>query len=262
MKKSKIAISLDASLLEDVDSKVDGRIIRSRSQAIEVFLRRGLFESNVKKAVILLKGDHQRFALKQIDGKALVLRQIEFFAEHGLESVIILTQKSDDSIAFMSAVSKAKLPTVVLEDPAKGNAHALFSIRSQLTEPFVVISGDTYNEFDLSKMVRKLLSASQVAIMGLMSRNKADLYGAAILDGDMVVRFDEKSEKGDSFVVNAGVYVFRPEVFDYMAENMRSLEKELFTELAKKHELLGFFTHGKYVHLPDQEPSDTLQDSR
>ena len=35
MSKPKIAISLDKSLLELVDSKVDGSVIRSRSQAME-----------------------------------------------------------------------------------------------------------------------------------------------------------------------------------------------------------------------------------
>jgi len=37
IKKPKIAISLDKSLLDLVDSKVDGSVIRSRSQAMEFF---------------------------------------------------------------------------------------------------------------------------------------------------------------------------------------------------------------------------------
>ena len=39
MKKPKIAISLDKPLLDLIDSKVDGSILRSRSQAMEFFLK-------------------------------------------------------------------------------------------------------------------------------------------------------------------------------------------------------------------------------
>ncbi|TAL58033.1 MAG: ribbon-helix-helix protein, CopG family, partial [Nanoarchaeota archaeon] len=57
MKKTKIAISIDSGILAEIDRRVDGRIMRSRSQAMEVYLRKGLFESEVRIAVILLKGE-------------------------------------------------------------------------------------------------------------------------------------------------------------------------------------------------------------
>ena len=66
MTKSKIAISVDNSLLKLVDSKVDRSVIRSRSQAIEFFLKKGLQEQSVSIAVLLLKGGHQVFSLKQV----------------------------------------------------------------------------------------------------------------------------------------------------------------------------------------------------
>src|SRR3989344_8262495 len=71
MAKSKIAISVDNSLLKLVDSKVDGSVIRSRSQAIEYFMKKGLQEQSVSVAVMLLKGEHQAFALKELNGISL-----------------------------------------------------------------------------------------------------------------------------------------------------------------------------------------------
>src|SRR3989344_6907415 len=87
MSKAKIAISVDNSLLKLVDSKVDGSVIRSRSQAIEYFMKRGLQEQSVSTAVLLLKGEHQEFALKEMKGIPLVRQQIEFFAGHGIKKV-------------------------------------------------------------------------------------------------------------------------------------------------------------------------------
>ena len=256
MKKTKIAISLDAGLLSEVDSRVDGKIIRSRSQAMEVFLRKGLFESDARIAVILLKGEHQKYALKEIDGKPLILKQVAFFAQHGIESVLVVTQKSDSSLRFMNELTKTKLPVKVVEDDAKGTAQALLAIKEHLKSPFVVQSGDTYTEFDLSKMIRKLLSSPQVAVMGLMSRSQTEQYGTAVLDGDLIVSFEEKKPDQESFVVNAGIYVFKPEVFDYISSSAKSLEKDVFTKLAHERQLLGFFTHGVYVHAPELEAHD------
>src|SRR3989338_3028513 len=149
MKKSKIAISLDKSLLDEIDKRVDGKVIRSRSQAMEVFLRKGLFETEIKTAVILLRGNHQQHSITEVEGKSLIKKQIEFFAKHGIEKVFVLTQKSESSLKFMKEIADAKLPVEVFEDDAKGNGHALWKLKNHLKEPFVLISGDTYNEFDL-----------------------------------------------------------------------------------------------------------------
>ena len=61
MKKPKIAISLDQSLLDQIDSKVDGSIIRSRSQAIELFLRRGLHDEKIDTAFLLVSKNNQEW---------------------------------------------------------------------------------------------------------------------------------------------------------------------------------------------------------
>ena len=60
MKKAKIAISLDNALLRLVDSKVDGSIMRSRSQAIEYFLKKGLKEQS-EELKFWIRKSHQPF---------------------------------------------------------------------------------------------------------------------------------------------------------------------------------------------------------
>lgn len=253
MKKTKIAISIDSGILAEIDRRVDGRIMRSRSQAMEVYLRKGLFESEVRIAVILLKGEHQKYALSEINGKPLILRQVEFFAKHGIETVYVVTQRSESSLQFMNELTRAKLPVRVIEDEGKGNAQALLAIREHLISPFVVQSGDTYTEFDLTKMMHRLISSNQAAIMGLMSRSHTEQYGIAVLDGDLIVEFDEKNPDEESFVVNAGIYILKPEALDYFSANTKSLEKEVFAKLSHDRQLLGFFTHGTYHHMPDKE---------
>jgi NDP-sugar pyrophosphorylase family protein len=248
MKKPKIAISLDKPLLDLIDSKVDGSVLRSRSQAIEFFLRKGLREQSINTAVILLRGEHQSIALKNIKGKPLIKNQLSFFHKNNINNVFIVTQHTKNMNLFLNEVSDSRLNIEVIEKDVKGNANALESIKNKIKNDFVVMSGDTYNNFDLIKMTKKHLEMDKMATMGLMTREKTIGYGTAILDGDFIVDFQEKPKQSSTNIVNAGIYCFKPEVFESF-ENVNSLEKDLFPKLARMKQLIGFFTYGEYMHL-------------
>ena len=248
MTKSKIAISIDNSLLKLVDSKVDGSVIRSRSQAIGYFLKRGLQEQSVNVAVLLLKGEHQESALKEVKGNSLIRQQIEFFSNHGINALYIVTQHTKNMNKLLDEISDSRIKVEIVEKQAKGNADALKAVKGKINNSFIVMSGDTYNNFDLLKMVKKHADSDKMATMGLMTLEKTSSYGTAILDGDLIVDFQEKSKHYSTNIVNAGIYIFKPEVFE-LFENAVSLEKELFPKLARLKQLVGFFTYGEYLHV-------------
>src|SRR3989344_3589663 len=248
MAKSKIAISIDNALLKIIDSKIDKSIIRSRSQAVEYFLKKGLQKQSVDVAVLLLKGEHQPFALKEIKGVTLLQHQINFFSKYGIKTIYIVTQHTKNANLILEEKSKARINVEIIEKQAKGNAEALLALKDKVNNSFVVMSGDTYNDFDLLKMIKKHTESEKLATMGLMTREKTSSYGTAILDGDLIVDFQEKPKHYSTNIVNAGIYIFKPEVFE-LFENFVSLEKELFPKLARLKQLVGFFTYGEYLHL-------------
>ena len=248
MKKPKIAISLDKSLLDLIDSRVDGSIIRSRSQAIEYFLKKGLQEMVITKAVILLKGEHQAIALKEIKGAPLIKKQIDFLHEHGVKTVYIVTQHSKKTALFRQELADVQVEVHIIEKETKGNAAALLALKDQLRQSFIVMSGDIYNKFNLIKMIRKHVTLDKLATMGLMSRGESSAYGNAILDGEFIIDFQEKPKQSTTNIVNAGIYIFKPEIFE-LFENATSLEKDIFPKLARIKQLVGFFTYGEYQHV-------------
>jgi len=248
MKKPKVAISLDRSLLNLIDSKVDGSIIRSRSQAMEFFLKKGLQDQSIITAVILIRGEHQNNLLKKLKGKSLVKNQIDFFSQHGINNLFIVTQHTKNINLLLNEISDSKINIEIIESNASGNAEALRSIKNKIKNSFIVMSGDTYNNFDLMKMIKKHLDLDKMATMGLMTREKIHGYGTAILDGDFVVDFQEKPKQSSTNIVNAGIYIFKQEVFE-LFDNVSSLEKDMFPKLARMKQLIGFFTYGEYEHL-------------
>ena len=248
MKKPKIAISLDQNLLNLIDSKVDGSVMRSRSQAMEFFLKKGLQEQSINTAVLLIKGEHQKNSLKKLRGKALIKNQIEFFEKYGINNVYIVTQHNKGINLLLNEISGSNINAEIIEINARGNAEALEAIKDKIKNSFIAMSGDTYNNFDLLKMAKKHLELDKMATMGLMTREKTAAYGTAILDGDLIVDFQEKPKQSSTTIVNAGIYIFKPEVFE-LFENVSGLEKDLFPKLARLKQLVGFFTYGEYEHL-------------
>ena len=248
MKKPKIAISLDKSLLDLVDSKVDGSVIRSRSQAIEFFLRRGLQGQSINTTVLLIKGEHQHNMLKKLKGKSLIKNQLEFFSKYGINNVYIVTQHTKNINLLLNEISNSNINVDIIETDAGGNAQALLAMKDKIKNNFIVMSGDIYNNFDLLKMIKKHIDVDKLSTMGLMTREKIAGYGTAILDGDFIVDFQEKPKQSSTNIVNAGIYIFKPEIFE-LFENASSLEKDLFPKLARMKQLAGFFTYGEYEHL-------------
>ncbi|MFH1637304.1 MAG: sugar phosphate nucleotidyltransferase [Candidatus Woesearchaeota archaeon] len=238
--KEKVAIAIEKDLLEAVDTLAQSENIKSRSQAIEVLLRRSIKLQPVTKAVMLLHPKEVGCLKKRIEGKTLMQKHLQFLKENGIKEIYIITKSTKD-------IPETRGIRVIEEKNPEGTASALKLVKKFLTEDFVVFNGDTFNDFDLKKMIAKHKQAKYLCTMGLISTDSTK-FGSVTLDGDMVVEF---SQKAKSHIINAGVYVMKPSIFILYDVNTKSLEKDLLPKLAKINSLQGFFTHGKYFHLPE-----------
>jgi len=247
MKKNKIAISIDQPLLELIDSKVDGSIIRSRSQAIEFFLRKGIGEQTIKDAVLLVHKKDFTLLLNDFQGEKLIIKHLKFLIENSIRNIYMVTQPNDKINEVNKLISQLKIKiNYVYEKEPKGTASALNLVKDYLKENFIVINGDTYNEFNLRKMLNKHTSSNKVATIGLITSKTPANYSSVTLEGDTVIFFQNK-EKTESYIINAGIYIFKPDIFNYL-KNAGSLEREVFPNLTQINELQGYFTYGEYRH--------------
>jgi mannose-1-phosphate guanylyltransferase len=247
MPKKKIAISLSNDILDEVDSRVNGKSIRSRSQYMEMLLRKGLESETAQKAVIMLKKGHHKTSLSSFKGKSLLLRQLEFLRKYGISSVFLITQKGPLLKDIEAMVKDSESYVKIIVTNKVNNADALKEMKNEADSNFVVLSGDIYNEFDLRKMMEKHAQKGALATMGLMSRDMPSKYGCVVLDDDVIIEFQEKPRSSVSNIVNAGIYIFNPAIFDVM-KDCRHLEKHLFPKLAKTGQFIGYFTMGEYFH--------------
>ncbi|MBI4895953.1 MAG: hypothetical protein HY832_00180 [Candidatus Aenigmarchaeota archaeon] len=248
MTKDKIAISLSSDVLQQVDAQIDGVFVRSRSHAIEVLIKKGLESRIVDTAVLLIKKEHQKMSLSKFKDSTLLDTQLQLFSSCGIKHMFIVTQPSALVAQMKKQLVALKIPVEIKETSAEKNADALKILKKQIHGDFVVMSGDTYNSFDFGKMIEKHLQKNVLATMGLLSHKNPQRYGSVILDGDMIVKFQEKSSISN--IINAGIYIFKPEVFRVMSD-CSSLEFDLFPRLANIRQLVGHFTMGEYVHVSE-----------
>jgi NDP-sugar pyrophosphorylase family protein len=245
MKKEKIAISITKDMLKRIDSRIDGSAVRSRSQAIEFFLKKGLETRIVDTAVVLLSKRHHKTALTKFKRSCLLREQMDFFRKNGIENIIIIAQNGDFTNQLKNEC--VGFATVFVTE-AKTNGDALYEIKNMIKNDFIVLGGDIYINFDLNGMIKKHIASGRTATIGLMSRGMPSKYGTAIMDGDYVVNFEEKPKRPSSFIVNSGIYIFHTDIFE---STHGSIEENTLPKLASSGQLVGFFTNGEYVHFDE-----------
>ncbi|MDM9381000.1 mannose-1-phosphate guanyltransferase [Chlorogloeopsis sp. ULAP01] len=137
----------------------------------------------------------------------------------------------------------------VEEDQPLGTAGCVKNIAELLDETFLVISGDSITDFDLSAAIEFHKQKKSKATLILTRVPNPIEFGVVITDEeDRIRRFLEKPSTSEIFsdTVNTGAYILEPEVLEYLPANQESdFSKDLFPLLLEKGEpMYGYIAKG------------------
>ncbi|MBD1866375.1 NTP transferase domain-containing protein [Oculatella sp. FACHB-28] len=137
----------------------------------------------------------------------------------------------------------------VEEDQPLGTAGCVKNVAELLDETFLVISGDSITDFDLSAAIQFHKQRGSKATLVLTHVPNPIDFGVVIIDENQRIRrFLEKPSSSEIFsdTVNTGTYILEPEVLDYLPVNQESdFSKELFPLLLEKGEpMYGYVAEG------------------
>ncbi|HIK35650.1 MULTISPECIES: mannose-1-phosphate guanyltransferase [unclassified Thermosynechococcus] len=124
------------------------------------------------------------------------------------------------------------LSYVVEEEQPLGTAGSVKNIANLLTDPFLVVSGDSITDVDLTDALRfhQQHGAPVTLILARVPQPKE--FGIVFTDSDgRVRRFLEKPSAGEIFTdtVNTGIYILSPAVMDYLNSGTeRDFSRDLF----------------------------------
>ncbi len=181
----------------------------------------------------------------------------DWLERNGIASAVLaLGQANEDLAATYPAGRRGALeivPVIERERLESGGAirHAVQS--AAIDGPFVVLNGDVYVDFDLSKAVRAHQSSGSDLTLALHAEPDPSAFGVAVVDDEgLVVGFVEKPLPGEapSNLVNAGVWLFEPGLVDEIPPGAVRVEETLFPSLvARGRRVLGYQFEGPWADL-------------
>lgn len=133
------------------------------------------------------------------------------------------------------------------EEQLLGTAGGVKNNRWFLDETFAIVSGDALTNINLTEMHKFHKEKGALATLALTPVEDVSQYGVVVMDdNNKITAFQEKPKKAEALsnMVNTGIYIFEPEIFEYIPEGVYDFGKELFPKLARnKGEIYGFVTH-------------------
>jgi len=260
MNRSRITITIRTDLLRSVDNLIDGTRIKNRSHAIESLLSKDFAERRVHKAVILAGGKGARIkgrkeevsrVLSSYKGRPFIEHIFDYLRAQGVEEVIISASNLSSGVKEEIGNGKKSGLSVSYLSKDEGTASVLRYLVNLIDETFLMMNGDVLSEADLEEMFDFHKKCGGLCTVGVISVKEPAAYGNIVLSGNKIVDFIEKPKAGkeESYLVNAGVYIMEPEIFNLVSAECSSLEKDLFPYLAKRGDLCGYYLRGPWTSL-------------
>ena len=121
------------------------------------------------------------------------------------------------------------------------------------TEPFMLTYGDGVCDVDIRGLLDCYRKHKKLAVVTAV--RPPARFGSMALEGEQVVRFEEKPQLGEGFI-NGGFFVLDPAVADYVADDSIIWEREPMERLAADGQLVAHRHNGFWQCM------DTLRDVR
>lgn len=141
--------------------------------------------------------------------------------KHGITDIIFTTRYLKEQIRehFGDGSQLGVNIDYFEENEPLGTAGGVKMMEDQLTETFLILSGDVLTDYDLSTLIRKHKESGSAATLGLKSVPNPTAFGVVITDDDgKIIKFLEKPGWSEVFsdTVNTGTYVLEPKVLELM----------------------------------------------
>lgn len=198
-------------------------------------------------AVVLAAGEGSRLApltkrrpkpMLPVGSKPLLEHVISAVSEAGIKRIVLVVGYERDRIQtyFGDGDDWGVSLSYTVQDQQLGTAHAVQQAANAVGDEFLVLNGDRLIEPEVIEQVREELIGKETetpesddafpeadAVMAVTRSAEPSRYGVVTLEGSDVVEIVEKP-RGDSpsEIINAGVYGFRQDVFEAIAQTGQS----------------------------------------
>jgi NDP-sugar pyrophosphorylase family protein len=131
-----------------------------------------------------------------------------------------------------------------------GTGGALKLAEPLISDPVLVLNGDSYVEWSLVPMLQLLTAKEADLVIILQAVVDVARYGTVALDHDgRITQFIEKGVRGGPGLINAGVYLLRKQIVRALRTGTAiSLEREVFPRLLDRR-MYGLVCTGLFIDI-------------
>lgn len=214
----------------------------------------------MRQAVILVGGQGTRLRpltdtrpkpMMTLVDRPFVEHQLDHLRRHGVQHVVFSCGYLPEALtAYFGDGSRVGMRLSYVVDPEPlGTGGAIRNAESALdtTRPLLVLNGDVLTDLDLSALAAQHQADGVDGTLALTPVDDPSRYGLVRTFADhRVEAFVEKPSSdelrpGEPFNINAGTYLFRPEVLQAIPAGVASsIERDIFPVLATAGRLSGF----------------------
>ena len=259
--KERITITLDSELIKHIDKRIDGNIIKNRSQQIELFLTKALGTYRPEKAVILVGGKVGSSksqakiprCMMEMQGRTVMEHLFDLLKKYGIRDVITgVSYMKERVMDYYGDGSKFGVSiTYIEEEEQLGTAGSLKLAKGHFKDSFIVTNGDELKSLNIPRMFRLHKRKDALATIALTTVTDPTEYGVVRVSGSRVLDYIEKpkADEAPSNLINAGFYILEPEIIEMIPNGYSMLEKDIFPKLAKQGRLRGFIIGGQWFDI-------------
>lgn len=162
--------------------------------------------------------------------------------------VLAVSYMKDQLESFFREHDCGRRVVLVNEDEPLGTGGAIRNVRQHLDDTFLCFNGDIISSLDLRDLLAFHRSHGGIGTLSLWQVPDPSAFGVVGLDGDRIIDFQEKPAPGTAIsdLINAGVYVFQPELLDHIPSGVVSLERLVFPNILDRG-LHGYRFQGYWV---------------
>jgi len=206
------------------------------------------------KAVVLVGGFGTRLhpltlctpkQMLPVVDRSMIEHVVGGLARHGVDEVILALGYKEDVFrdAYPDAMcAGVKLRYAVEPEPLDTAGAVRFAaLAAGIETTFIVVNGDVFTDLDVSELWSRHHETGAEGTIALTPVDDPSRYGVVPTNSEgRVLGFVEKPPRAEAPTnwINAGTYVFEPEVLDRIDSGRRvSIERETFPSMVSDHSL-------------------------
>ncbi|TGC10580.1 bifunctional sugar-1-phosphate nucleotidylyltransferase/acetyltransferase [Methanolobus halotolerans] len=187
------------------------------------------------KAVILAAGEGTRMrpltvsrpkVMLPIANKPMIEHTIDAAVSAGIKEFVLITGYHEDALKnyFGKGQEHGISIEYVHQEKQLGTADAIGYAKGHVDGRFIVLNGDMLVS---SEHIRQLISSEKDAVITVKEVDEPSNFGVIETNGDRVTRIIEKPLNPPGNLANAGIYLFKESIFDFVEMTELSTRGEL-----------------------------------